>query len=78
LYRYIAWHPLTMLAQGEGKKYFFVKPFVQPLLKWIKTNKKSLMKNGMNLQGGNNVAGVGVPAMAAPVAGRYKLNPVDL
>ena len=24
----------------EGKKYFFVKPFVQPLLKWIKTRKR--------------------------------------
>lgn len=37
----IAWHPLAALAKEEGKKYFFVKPFVQPLLKWIKQNKKS-------------------------------------
>lgn len=38
----IAWHPLTGLAKEEGKKYFFVKPFVQPLLKWIKQNKAKL------------------------------------
>lgn len=42
----IAWHPLTMLAKEEGKKYFFVKPFVQPLLKWIKQYKKSAATAG--------------------------------
>ena len=36
----IAWHPIGGLVKEEGKKYFFVKPFVQPLLKWIKTRKR--------------------------------------
>ena len=35
----IAWHPVASLVKEEGKKYFFVKPFVQPLLKWIKAAK---------------------------------------
>lgn len=68
----IAWHPLTMLAKAEeGKKYFFVKPFVQPLLKWIKTNKKVLLvaKNNKKKNKGGGGGGIvfGEPAMSAPV-----------
>ena len=42
----IAWHPLTTLMkaeqEGAAKKYYFVKPFIQPLLKWVKNAKKDL------------------------------------
>ena len=41
----IAWHPLTMLAKdGRGAKYFFCKPYLQPLLQWIKNYKKKMGK----------------------------------
>jgi len=41
----IAWHPLTMLAKDTGgKKYFFCKPYLQPLLQWIKKYKKKMGK----------------------------------
>ena len=53
----IMWHPLTNLLRdndGRGNKYFFVKPFVQPLLRWIQANKKRLLQN-VGVGGGGNV-----------------------
>ena len=44
----IAWHPLTMLAKDVGgKKYFFCKPYLQPLLQWIKNHKKKMGKKAL-------------------------------
>ena len=48
----IAWHPIGGLVKEEGKKYFFVKPFVQPLL-GIKTRKRVAGK-GVGRRGGHN------------------------
>lgn len=39
----IAWHSVSELVKnGRGKKFFMVRPFVQPLLKWIQAKKKEM------------------------------------
>ena len=73
----IAWHPIGGLVKEEGKKYFFVKPFVQPLLKWIKTRKRATGKGGRERGGGINPAPVNVPP-ASPNAGGLAVAPIYL
>ena len=65
----IAWHPISTLAGGVvagGGKYFFVKPYVQPLLKWIKASKKKRKRGGA---GGGGKGAPGGGAGRARVAG---------
>jgi mRNA-decapping enzyme subunit 2 len=62
----IAWHPVASLVKEEGKKYFFVKPFVQPLLKWIKAAKKRFAAGGAAGAGGYYGSGA-IPAGAHPL-----------
>ena len=64
----IAWHPISTLAGGVvagGGKYFFVKPYVQPLLKWIKASKKKRKRGGAG-GGGKGAPGGGLGAPASP------------
>eukprot|EP00982_Pelagococcus_subviridis_P014923 31366-Pelagococcus_subviridis.AAC.3 len=63
----IAWHPISTLAGGvvAGGKYFFVKPYVQPLLKWIKASKKKRKRGGAG-GGGKGAPGGGLGAPASP------------
>ena len=65
----IAWHPISTLAGGVvagGGKYFFVKPYVQPLLKWIKASKKKRKRGGAGGWGkGAPGGGLGAPASPA-------------
>lgn len=73
----IAWHPLTNLAKEDGKKYFFVKPFVQPLLTWIKHNKKRLTaaKGESRGKGGGAVMAVAPVSLPPPLPGSAPLAP---
>ena len=65
----IAWHPVASLVKEEGKKYFFVKPFVQPLLKWIKAARSRRRGAGAGGYYGSGAIPAGAHPLVPPSPG---------